>query len=171
MKIPKFNSTKIQAALPFVYAGAAAFLLYKVVKLIPKLPDLTDAADSKEAKEREAKEAEARQTELEKSKKAGSRLTAPESSYYSAADAIWNSLRYSSLDDNANTAQRAFTSIINSEADLAKIKEVYGKRPTYSFGMKEGDFSLLTTLQREFSNSRLNSTIEILKKKGVALSF
>jgi len=46
---------------------------------------------------------------------------------------------------------------------------VYGVRPTYNFGLKQGDFDLITTLQREFSSSRYAETIAILKAKGVNL--
>jgi len=151
--------------LTYAGYGVGIFLIYKLVN------GLLVSAGLKKSDTQTKKEADAtaaRKKELEQAKKTSS-LTRPTSEYYSAADTIYNSLKYSSIDDDADTAEYAFTSIINSAADLAFLKVVYGVRPTYNFGLKQGDFDLITTLQREFSSSRYAETIAILKAKGVNL--
>lgn len=156
---------KNKEILTYAGYGVGIFLVYKLVNGL-----LVSAGLKKsdiEAK-KEADATAARKKELDQATKT-SALTRPSSEYYSAADTIYNALKFSSIDDDADKAQYAFTSIINSAADLAFLKVVYGVRPTYNFGLKQGDFDLITTLQREFSTSRYAETIAILKAKGVNL--
>lgn len=158
---------KIQNKEILIYAGyaAGAFIAYKVINSLLVSAGLIKSAEQTKT---DSSAAAARKKELEAAKKK-SQLTRPESEFYSAADTIYNALKYSSLDDDADAAQFAFTSIINSPADLAFLKYVYGVRPTFNFGLKQGDFDLITTLQREFSSSRYADTVAILKAKGVTL--
>lgn len=156
---------KNKELLTYAGYGVGIFLVYKLVN------GLLVGAGLKKSDTEVKKEADAtaeRKKELDQAKKTSS-LTRPTSEYYSAADTIYNALKFSSIDDDADKAQYAFTSIINSSADLAFLKVVYGVRPTYNFGLKQGDFDLITTLQREFSTSRYAETIAILKAKGVNL--
>ena len=149
----------------FTYVAIAAglFLGYKLINNILVSTGLTKSEKEKQ----DAATAEAaRKKELEAAKKK-SKLTRPESEFYSAADTIWNALKFSSIDDDADKAQFAFTNVINSPADYAFLKYVYGIRPTYNFGLKQGDFDLMTTIKREFSDTRYNDTVRILSAKGV----
>jgi hypothetical protein len=150
-----------------IYGGYAvgALILYKVINGLLVRSGLTKSTEQAKT---EADAAATRRKELDVAKKKSS-LTRPESAFYSAADTIYNALKYSSLDDDADAAQFAFTNVINNAADLAFLKYVYGSRSTYNFGIKQGDFDLLTTLQREFSSSRYNDTVNILRAKGVYL--
>ena len=150
-----------------LYGGYAvgAFIAYKVVTGLLVNLGLMQSGPAAEAAKAAAK---ARLDELNKIKRTTG-LSRPQSDFYSAADTIYNGLKYSSLDDDANAAQYAFTYIINNAADYAFLKYVYGVRPTYNFGLKQGDFDLLTTLQREFSTDRYNETVAILKGKGVTM--
>lgn len=156
---------KNKELLTYAGYGVGIFLVYKLVN------GLLVSAGLKKSDIETKKEADAtaaRKKELDQATKT-SALTRPSSEYYSAADTIYNALKFSSIDDDADKAQYAFTSIINSAADLAFLKVVYGVRPTYNFGLKQGDFDLITTLQREFSTGRYAETIAILKAKGVNL--
>ena len=156
---------KNKVHLTYAGYGVGILLVYKLVN------GLLVGAGLKKSDTEVKKEADAtaaRKKELDQAKKTSS-LTRPSSEYYSAADTIYNALKFSSIDDDADKAQYAFTFIINSAADLAFLKVVYGVRPTYNFGLKQGDFDLITTLQREFSTSRYAETIAILKAKGVNL--
>lgn len=156
---------KNKELLTYAGYGVGIFLVYKLVN------GLLVSAGLKKSDTETKKEADAtalRKKELDQATKT-SALTRPSSEYYSAADTIYNALKFSSIDDDADKAQYAFTSIINSAADLAFLKVVYGVRPTYNFGLKQGDFDLISTLQREFSTNRYAETIAILKAKGVNL--
>lgn len=132
-----------------------------------KLFGLTDA--EKAQAEADAKAKAAKESELNKLLNKNN-LTRPESEYYTAANVIHNALRYSDIDDDADAAQRAFTTIINSPTDLAFLKVVYGKRELNFFGISEGSYDLLETLAKEFSTSRKQETISILAKKGVYIN-
>jgi len=158
----KTNNKQIVTYLAY---GIGAVILYKVVNNV--LQSLGLKKTDTEQKNTQASE-DARKKELEQAKKKSS-LTRPESSFYSAADTIEKSLNRSSIDDDADAAQYAFTNVINSLADLSFLKYVYGVRPLFNFGLKVGDFDLISTLQREFSSSRYAQTVDILKKKGVNL--
>lgn len=155
--------TKEQAILGVIIAGGALV----VFGLYDKLFGKTDAEKAQETADAAAKAA--KDAELAKELKK-SNLTRPESEYYTAANIIHDSLQYSGIDDDADAAQRAFTTVINSPADLAFLKVVYGIRPLYFFGVTEGNYDLLGTLAKEFSTSRKAETVSILAKKGVYLN-
>ena len=132
-----------------------------------KLFGLFDKSQAEKDREKDQK------SQLEKEAKEAlktSKLTRKPSEYASAADTIYKSLNRASIDDDANAAELAFTSIINSEADLAELKRIYGTRPLYNFGFEVGSFDLISTLSREFSDGRKKDTINILAKKGVNIS-
>lgn len=155
--------SKEQVIIGIAIAGGALLFFGLYDKLFGK----TDA--EKAQAEADAAAKAAKDAELKKELKT-SNLTRPESEYYTAANIIHDSLKFSSLDDNPDAAQRAFTTIINSSADLAFLKVVYGTRELNFFGISEGSFDLLATLAKEFSTSRKAETVTILAKKGVYIN-
>jgi len=163
MNIKKLNlSSKDKVIGGAVIVGGV--LLYG---LYNKFFGKTQAEKDQENKDKEAERL--KKIELDKELKKAN-LTRPESDYYTAANVIHDSLKYATIDDDANAAQRAFTSIINNNADLAFLNVVYGSRNLYNFGYNLGSFGLIATLSKEFSNSRKAETVNILAKKGVYIN-
>lgn len=163
MNIKKLNlSNKDKIVGGAVIVGG--LLLYG---LYNKLFGKSEAEKAQDLANKKAEEL--KRIELEKELKK-QQLTRPQSDYYTAANIIHDSLKYASIDDDADAAQRAFTSIINNTTDLAFLNTVYGSRNLYNFGYNLGSFDLMATLAKEFSTSRKQETVSILAKKRVYIS-
>lgn len=115
---------------------------------------------------------EDRKTESEKLEDKGYKLTFPESHYSTAANSIYENLRYSSIDDDANKAEAAVLSVVFTDLDYLMLVKKYGSRQRYVLGVSVGGKTdLPTTLQDEFSRSRLERLNSEIQKRGVTYQF
>jgi hypothetical protein len=76
------------------------------------------------------------------------------------ADAIYNDLRYSSLDDNKEDAGYQVTRVQN-DADFWTLFKVFGKRQEYFFGINAGS---LKDLQQFITSNLKQSKIDAINK-------
>ncbi len=100
----------------------------------------------------------------------------PESSYSGIANAIYNSIRYSGLDDNYKDTFNELLKIKNP-LDLAKVQKAYGARQRSKFGIPDGDpETLIPSVSKElrseliknpFGKTKYEQINDVWAKRGI----
>lgn len=87
------------------------------------------------------------------------------SEYASWADAIYSVMNHSAVDEAPNSVLWGVLGAIKNQADWIRIKQEYGTRQLYAWGLKDGKPGNITThLGRE---GLLDKTTKILQQKGI----
>lgn len=158
--IPKIDPTVLVVGGIGVFA---AFYLLRSTGLFGETPQ--------EAKKRKA-EAGQVTDEMSELKKKNIHPTYSDSQYSSAADSIYNFLRYSGISDDASGAENVLNRHLYNDADFLKLLAAYGKRNLTPFGIPVGGaIGLSATLTDQFSSTRLSKVNALLKSRGLTYQF
>jgi hypothetical protein len=100
----------------------------------------------------------------------------PESAYPAIANAIYESIRYSGLDDNYKNTFNELLKIKNP-LDLVKVQKYYGARQRSKFGIPDGDpETLIPSVSKElrseiikspFSKSKYEQINDVWSRAGI----
>lgn len=150
-----------------VVIGNAAYAAYVI------LPDFFGAGGggggnpANEAAAQQAAGAEVRANEAAAQQAAGARLSWPESHYYTMADTIYNSLRYSGIQDDKPKAKGLLYYMYN-DVDVAKLSAAYGTRQHYLSGIPDGPpKNLFTIIREEFPVSYITEINSLWAGRGI----
>ena len=165
MNKDKFNTFYNTYKLPiYIIGGIGAYFIIK--KLLSK--ETTTEQSTQET-------IKAVDTEI-KDFKSKFKPSYPESSYPSIANAIYNSIRYSALDDNYKDTFNELLKIKNP-LDLSKVQKAYGARQRYKFGMPDGDpETLIPSVSKElrseiiknpFSKTKYEQINDVWRSRGI----
>ena len=156
----KPDTTKLLIGLGGVLAGV---YLLKQTGLFGDTPS--------EAKKKKAEEGKV-VNEIEDLKKKKINPTYSDSQYTIAANSIYNFLRYSGVQDDADGAENVLNRYLYNDADFLKLVAAYGKRNLTPFGIPVGaPIGLGETLADQFSNARLTRVNALLKQRGLTYQF
>lgn len=98
-------------------------------------------------------------------------LSFPLFRFNAMADAIYNALRFSALDDKPQIAEDILLQMQN-DSDIAQLYLSYGRRQRHRFGIPDGGpEDLYTTIRREFRGSRIRRVNENYQAKGMSFQF
>lgn len=149
----------------FIAGGILAYLLYKKITGVTVTETSDTAKDVIKNVETEVKDYSKKFTP-----------SYPESSYPGIANAIYNSIRYSALDDNYKDTFNELLKIKNP-LDLAKVQKAYGARQRYKFGIPDGDpETLIPSVSKElrseiiknpFSKTKYEQINDVWAKRGI----
>jgi hypothetical protein len=88
------------------------------------------------------------------------------------ADSIYNSIKFSSIADNKDNAERQLK-MVQNDLDLNMLIEAYGKRQLYFYGIPDGNKTTLVgaIATGELSDKRIDSINKDYAKKGIKFRF
>lgn len=104
-----------------------------------------------------------------KAKAEGYKLTFSKSYYNTCASTIYESIRYSDLDDNADLAEEQIKLCVKNPLDWAELISSYGLKQRYVLGFKDGEpQTLIPSLRAEFSDTRKERVNKYLSSVNVS---
>lgn len=166
MNKQQINSFLSTYKLPlFIAGGILGYIIYKKITGVKTTETGESAKETIKSVETEVKE----YTQKYKP-------SYPESSYPAIANAIYNSIRYSGLDDNYKDTFNELLKIKNP-LDLAKVQKAYGARQRSKFGIPDGDpETLIPSVSKElrseiiknpFGKTKYEQINDVWAKRGI----